>query len=157
MDATWIVSANAGRARFFSVTGPTDRLEEVSDLINTMARMDDLEIASDSLGQRAASSSRHGAGAPTTSNDYQPYQTPKQHEAEVFARDVVKTLLQAHHAGRFDKLCLVASPEFLGVLRRVLDPALERLVRLEINKDYTQLTPEELRERVRDQARGALH
>ncbi|MGE5097579.1 MAG: host attachment protein [Betaproteobacteria bacterium] len=157
MNATWIVSANAGRARFFSQSGPAARLEEVNDLVNTSARMDDAEIESDSLGQRAASGSRHGAGAPTTSSTYQPHQTPVQHETELFARDVARTLLQAHNEGRFDKLCLVASPEFLGVLRRLLDPTLGKAVRLEVNKDYTQLTPDELRERLHELARGRLH
>jgi protein required for attachment to host cells len=149
MAATWIVSANAGRARIFAQPTPTAKLQEVNDLVNTAARMDAVDIETDSLGQLSASHSRHGVGVgATNSSDYQPHQTPKQHEAELFARDVAKALLQAHNEKRFDRLCLVASPEFLGVLRRVLDPSLERVVQLEINKDYTQLSADELRERL---------
>ena len=62
MDATWIVSANAGRARIFAQAGAAAGLEEVQDLVNTSARQRDNEIDTDSLGQRAASDSRHGAG-----------------------------------------------------------------------------------------------
>ena len=149
MDATWIVSANAGRARIFAQAGAAAGLEEVQDLVNTSARQRDNEIDTDSLGQRAAADSRHGAGGATSSSDYQPHQTPVQHATEVFARDLVKVLLHAHNERKFTKLCLVASPEFLGVLRRVLTPQLEALVSREINKDYTQLGPAELRERIR--------
>jgi protein required for attachment to host cells len=42
----------------------------------------------------------------------------------------------------------VASPEFLGVLRKLLDPQLESAVRLEINKDYTQLGTKQIQEHV---------
>jgi len=70
-------------------------------------------------------------------------------ERHLFARDLVKVLLHAHNERKFTKLCLVASPEFLGVLRRVLTPQLEALVSREINKDYTQLGAAELRERIR--------
>lgn len=150
MDANWIVAANTGRARFFALPKPNEPVQEIFDMVNANARQRDNEIDTDSLGQRAASSSRHGAGmAGTTSSDYQPHQTPKQHEAERFARDVAEYLLKACNEGQFRKLSLVASPEFLGVLRRLLDPQVAGRIDSEINKDYTQASGEELRERVR--------
>jgi protein required for attachment to host cells len=39
---------------------------------------------------------------------------------------------------------LVVSPQFLGMLRKLLDPQLESVVTLEIDKDYTQFSPQEL-------------
>jgi protein required for attachment to host cells len=151
MDANWIVAANAGRARFFSLAQPNGRIEEINDMVNTAARLRDNEIETDTLGQRAAADSRHNVGlGPTTSSDYQPHQTPQQHEAELFARDVAKFLLKAHHEGRFSHLSVVASPEFLGVLRRQLDPQLASKIDAEINKDFTHASGEELRERIRD-------
>jgi protein required for attachment to host cells len=150
MDDNWIVAANAGRARFFALPKLNEPMQEVFDMVNTSARLRDNEIDTDSLGQHAASGSRHGAGmAGTTSNDYQPHQTPRQHEAELFARDVATYLLKACHEGRFRRLSLVASPEFLGVLRKQLDRQVAAKIAAEINKDYTQATGEELRERVR--------
>jgi len=150
MDANWIVAANAGRARFFALPKLNEPMQEVFDMVNTSARQRDNEIETDTLGQHAASHSRHGAGmAGTTSNDYQPHQTPKQHEAELFARDVATYLLKACHEGRFRKLSLVASPEFLGVLRKQLDPQVAAKIAAEINRDYTHANGEELRERIR--------
>ena len=152
MDATWIVSANAGRARFFAQARPVDNLEEISDMVSPWAREREGDIETDDLGQRAAGKSRHGTGAATTGSDYQPHQTPKQHEAELFARDVAKFLRQARSEGRFGKLCLVASPEFLGVLRKQLEGGLEDAVSMEINKDFTMASAQELRERIRAHA-----
>jgi protein required for attachment to host cells len=152
MDATWIVSANAGRARFFAQTGATDPLQEVNDLINSGARLRTAETESDALGQMSAPKSHLGsAGQP---NGYEPQQSPAEHQTEIFARSVVAMLLKAHQEGRYKKLCLVASPEFLGVLRKLLDPNLQPLIAAEINKDYTQLNPNELRDKVRDYCYG---
>jgi protein required for attachment to host cells len=149
MDATWIVAANAGRARFFSQPLSAERLEEINDMVNSGARLRTAETETDELGQRSASKSRHNVGAPTQPSGYQPNQTPAEHQTEVFARNVAEFLLRSHEEGRFRRLVLAASPEFLGVLRKQLDPTLEPAVRLEINKDYTQLSANELREQVR--------
>jgi len=37
----------------------------------------------------------------------------------------------------------------LGVLRQQLDPQLERVVSVEINKDYNELSPEQLQEQIK--------
>lgn len=148
MDATWIVSANAGRARFFAQARPVDNLEEINDMVSPWARERDRDIETDDHGQRSAGKSKHNVGAATPSSDYQPNQTPKQHEAELFARDVAKYLRDAKNEGRFGKLCIVASPEFLGVLRKQLDHNLEAAVSVEINKDFTMASAKELRERI---------
>ena len=148
MNATWIVSANAGRARFFSQARPVDALEEVGDMVSPTAREREGEIETDQLGQLSASNSRHSVGQPTQPSGYQPHQTPAQHQAELFARDVAGFLKQAQNERRFSRLCLVASPEFLGVLRKQLDNSLGAAVSLEINKDYTQASAPELRERI---------
>lgn len=148
MDATWIVSANAGRARFFSRTHPATQLEEINDMVNTAARLRTVETESDRIGLLAASKSQHKVGAPRPASGYEPNQTPDEHQAELFARNVTDFLLQAHQAGRFQHLFLFASPEFLGLLRRLLDPKLASLVRMEINKDYSQFSARQLREQV---------
>jgi protein required for attachment to host cells len=144
MDATCIVAANAGRARFFLRERPNVRLEEINDMVNTPARLRTAETETDSLGQRAASKSIHSVGQPTQPSGYQPNQTPAEHQTELFARSVADELLQMQQQGRFDKLVLIASPEFLGVLRKLLDPKLLAAISLEINKDYTQSRPDKL-------------
>ena len=152
MDSTWIVSANSGRARFFAQARPVDNLEEINDMVSPAAREREAALETDTLGQRSAAKSKHNVGMATTSSDYQPNRTPKQHEAELFARDVAHFLKQAQNEGRFGKLCLVASPEFLGVLRKQLDGNLGKAVALEIDKDLTSASAAELRERIQAHA-----
>jgi protein required for attachment to host cells len=164
MQTTWVVSANAGRARFFSVSeDPAEQLQEIEDMVNSAERMRDVETETDKLGPTAAGSSSHNiggtqgvgmshnakAGAPN--KQYQPAQTPSQHEAELFARDISKFLKQAHQEGRFQQLVISASPEFLGELRAILDPHIKQLIKFEVNKDYTQFNAQQLREQLLSQ------
>jgi protein required for attachment to host cells len=163
MQTTWIISANAGRARFFSESDPSAPLEEIQDMVNDAARLRDIDINTDEFGPTSAAGSSHNiggneaagfahnakAGAPN--KQYQPAQTPEQHEAEKFARDIAKYLLDAHRDGRYQQLVISASPHFLGELRSLLDPQIKPLIKLEVNKDYTHSSAQELREQLRAQ------
>ncbi|RJF99860.1 host attachment protein [Noviherbaspirillum saxi] len=148
MNANWIVSANATRARFFSQEKFSDPLEEVNNMVNGGSRLRPGEIESDKRGPIAASKSAHGVGAATPSKTYEPAQTADKHEAELFAKDIAAYLLQAYQNRRFQRLSLVVSPQFLGMLRPLLDSQLESVVKLEINKDYTQFSAAQLREQI---------
>lgn len=149
MNATWIVSANAGRARLFSHMHSAANLEEVEDMVNTSARLRAADLETDDIGQRSASKSKHSVGAPTQPSGYEPDQSPVERQTELFARNIADYLLKAHQEGRFQQLNLVASPEFLGVLRKLLDPQLESVVTLEIDKDYTQFSPAQLLQQIK--------
>jgi protein required for attachment to host cells len=163
MQTTWIISANAGRARFFSESDPSEPLQEIEDMINDAARMRDSDLETDRLGPTAAGSSSHNIGGTqgvgyahngqvgAPNKQYQPAQTPEQHEAEKFARDIAKYLLDAHRDGRYQQLVISASPHFLGELRSLLDPQIKPLIKLEVNKDYTHSSAQELREQLRAQ------
>lgn len=148
MDATWIVTANAGRARFYAEPDPADRLHEIEDMVNDGARLKTNESETDRMSPNAAGQSVHSTGGALPNKTYQPASTPAQHATELFAKDVAKYLLKAHHEGRYREIALVASPEFLGLLRQELDPQLQKLVSVEINKDYTGMAPEQLHEQV---------
>ena len=148
MDVTWIVSANSGRARFFSQTRAGERPDEINDMVNTASRLRNSDIDTDAQGQRAASKSRHSVGAPTQPSGYEPNQSPTEHQAELFARSVAAYLLEGQQQGRYQRLALTAAPEFLGMLRKLLEPKVMAAVTLEINKDYTQLGGEELSEQL---------
>lgn len=146
MATTWIVSANAGRARFFSRANLNAPLEEVDDMINDAARLPSAENETDDIGLRSASKSAHSVGAPRPQSGYEPNQTPGEHQTENFARAVADRLLKCYQQGLFQQLILSASPEFLGVLRKQLHANVGGIVQLEINKDYTQSDARELAE-----------
>jgi protein required for attachment to host cells len=156
MAATWIVSANASRARFFSQAHPSEIPQEINDMVNEAARLRMLEnTESDKIGPTAATKSMHNVGAATPNKTYEPPQTPDKHQAELFARDITGFLLQGHQDGRFQRLILAVSPQFLGMLRKLLEPKLGSAIGLELDKDYTHLGARELHEQIQaHQAKG---
>ena len=148
MSTTWIVSADAGRARIFAESDSQQPLEEVKDLVSANARVRDSDINTDRIGATSAAQSIHNTGGATPNKQYQPAQTPEQHDAALFARDICAFLLQAKQEQRYQKLTLVAEPRFLGVLREALDNQIKPLINLELNKDYTHLNGNQLREQL---------
>jgi protein required for attachment to host cells len=162
MQTTWIIAANAGRARFFSESDPAAPLQEIEDMVNDAARLRTSDINTDREGVTSAGGSSHNIGtqgAATSHNgkagapnkQYQPAQTPEQHEAEKFAKDISHYLMQAQQDGRFKQIILAASPEFLGTLRLNLDPHIKAAIKLEVNKDYTHSNGQQLREQLHAQ------
>jgi protein required for attachment to host cells len=152
MTVSWIVAANAGLARVFSQTGVAGELEEIQDIANKDVHLLTAETESDQIGQRAASKSKHSVGAPTQPSGYQPHQSPDEHRTELFGREIANFLLRGFHDNKFKHLILISSPEFLGILRKLLDSQLTTLVKLEINKDYTHLSTNEIRNHIRTKA-----
>ena len=148
MSTTWIVSADAGRARIFAESDPQQPYEEVEDLVSPNARVRDADINTDRLGATAAGQSIHNTGGATPNKQYEPAETPEQHDAKFFAKDICGFLLKGMQEKRFGKLVLVAEPKFLGVLRGELDNQLKPLVALELNKDYSHSTGLQLKEQL---------
>lgn len=118
-------------------------------MVNDAARLRMLDLESDKLGPTSASKSIHNVGGATPNKTYEPATTPDVRQAELFAKDIAGFLLKGYQEGRFHKLSLVVSPQFLGMLRKLLAPQLESVVSLEISKDYTQFSPQQLLEQVK--------
>ena len=146
---TWIVAANAGRARFFSQANATAPLEEVNDMVNAATHLRTSQTESDELGRRTGSTARSSGNTPAQASGYQPHQSPAEHQNELFSRSVAAYLLQGHREHRFKHLRLVASPEFLGLLRKQLAPALQSIVKSTLDKDYTSFAPAQLLKQLR--------
>ncbi len=79
------------------------------------------------------------------------YEPPADWHAQAkrdFAREIAGLLKEKSRNGDFDKLILVAPPEMLGNLRPLLSPETKEKLLGEVNKDYTQLTPREIKEQL---------
>ncbi len=146
MNTTWIVAANAGRARLFAQTNANEPFEEIEDEVDTDARLRTADTETDDLGRR--SHARGPLASSTQPSGYQPHETPHEHHADAFARGVASMLARGRADGRYAHLVLTAAPDFLGLLRKHLDPQVASLVKFEIDRDYTQLDAVHLRERV---------
>lgn len=155
MDTTWIVVANAGRARIFSRQGAEGALNEIDAMVNSAVRLRTAETETDRLGPTSAGKSIHNTGGALPNKAYEPPQTPTEHETELFARSIIAALLRGHQQSSLQRLALVASPQFLGLLRQLLDPQLKPLVDWELDKDYTQSCPSQLRDQLAARQAGA--
>jgi protein required for attachment to host cells len=117
----WIVAADAGRARIFSALPVGGTLEELVDLLNPQVRLEDHVALSDRRGHVT-----QGPGG--IGHSFEPRETLHEHVAKAFAKDVCHLLDAAQREHRMRRLYLIAAPQFLGLLRKNLDPATRKLV-----------------------------
>jgi protein required for attachment to host cells len=83
-------------------------------------------------------------------------QTDWHEQAETdFLHRLADEVNEAIAAGATAHLFLVAPPRALGTLRQALAPAARQAVRLELDRDYTNLPPFEIEQRLLDAANSA--
>jgi protein required for attachment to host cells len=131
MANTWIVAADASRARVLQVAGP-QRLVEVDNLLNPDGRLEDREINTDARGRFS--------GGHTGEDDV----GAVEHRTELFAKRLGDYLDKARTEHRYDELVLVAPPKFLGMMRKSLGREVEKLVADEVPKDLSWFNAREL-------------
>lgn len=142
-DKLWVVVADRARARIFSAANRTAPLVEIKNLEHPAARMHAIELTSDLPGR---DSDRSGQGRHTVSTD-----DPKQHEAEIFAREISTFLESGRTKNQFRQLAIIASPAFLGLLRDIFSTPLANMVSCEVNKNLTQLDVSTIRNNLSEQ------
>ena len=124
--------ANASQAKLFANHGPNKGLELVRELVHPESREKAANLVSDRTGNFA------GSGSYAQPTD------PKQHEAERFALEVAHELEHGRTKNAYERLILVASAPFLGLLNSRLSAQVQQKISDSINKDYTHLPVKEL-------------
>ena len=152
---TWVVVADAARARFFAVRdnsgaylgseafpssrpAPKGELEEVTSLSNPAARLADADLETDRPG---ATADRKGDAM----HAYEPPNSVRDVEAKRFAREVAAELDQARQAGKMERFYLLAAPDFLGLLRDAMGKSLQEALVADQPKDFSGRSTEEIR------------
>lgn len=141
MSSVWVVSANSSRATLYTAKSPVAPLEQQFQLNHPDARKKLSELLTDRAGRAFDS---HGQGRHAMDQRVD----AREHEREVFAREVAQELETLREQHDIDQLVLVAAPAFLGLLRSALSGPLKSLISLEIDKDYTSLDASALRARL---------
>lgn len=137
MKRTLIVVADNTRARFFTAETPSSALQEIEDLTHSEGRLHDREMTTDLPGKiKSSDGGGHAFEQPTD---------PKKHEADVFAHRVAHHLEEAHNAGEFQQLLIIAESSFLGVLRRCLPEQVKKAVCFELDKNITGQSAADIR------------
>ena len=140
MSIIHVLVADSARARFFTMKDGKSLLE-VRDWINNTARLHEQQLVSDAPGKAHNS---QGAGRHGLENR----QNQKEHQMEMFARDIAEQLNQYRKTNQVQELAIIAAPAFLGILRSHLDHATKKLVAYELDKDISQESVNAIHERV---------
>ncbi len=138
MKKTWVVAAESSRARIFMAESRVKPMQELEGLAHPMSRAKVLDINSDDAGKTF---DRMGQGM----HDMEKEVDPKKHEADLFAKEIADKLQKARATGEFEALVLVAAPEFLGMLRKHLDPNTLKSVERTVSKNLVRGDEEQIR------------
>lgn len=139
MSSTWIVVADAARARVFNQH--KGGLRECHDLTHPESQLHDGDLRTGGKGEvnKSAGNGRHQSD---------PAETTGQRHAELFAKELADFLRQARVKGDYTELVLVAEPKVLGRVRDNLDAATAEAVARTIDKNLTRHDSDQIREAV---------
>jgi protein required for attachment to host cells len=132
---SWILIANRTGARIVDKQGPNLTLRET--ISHEAGRQRDRDVESDRQGRTF---DRMGGNRHALSSS----ETPHDHDAKAFARELADRLRAEHLEQRFEHLVLVAEPRFLGFLREALDDVTARTVVATVGKDLAEVALHDL-------------
>jgi protein required for attachment to host cells len=144
MEKSWIVLANAARARILERDPADGALAELTDFVHPQSRQKASELASDRPGHAQKA---HGDPA-KVSTAFEPRTDLRRKEHEEFARQLAQHLDDAVAQRRCTSLVLIASNPFLGELRSHLGSATQKALALAVPTDLTSVAVPELTRRV---------
>jgi protein required for attachment to host cells len=134
----WVLVANASSAKIFHLENKKT-LVELNTFSHPESRLHEQDLTSSAPGRDFTSmGSRRHAMEPKT--------TQKDHEFELFAKSLSEHLDTARLNKDFSQLIVMASPNFLGILRHAFSPATKDLINKEINKDVVHMSTSDILE-----------
>ena len=136
---TWLLLADASKAKIYSLhkarlfhqPNNTDNLKLLHEYAHNESRMKNHDLVADRLGE-------FGSGTFVEAS------SPKVHEAELFANQLIAALQVGRN--QYRDLIIVASPMFMGLLNKHMPTEIKKLITQKIEKDYTQQNGHELLE-----------
>jgi len=144
MDKTWIMVANAARARCFERRETDGKLQELADFVHPQSRQKGVDLAADRGGHLEKGPQQGGGGG----TQYEPRTDPRQKEHAAFASELALAMDEALAGGRCQAWALLASNPFLGELKSHLSPRAAKALRAAIPSDLTSFEGAELKQHV---------
>jgi protein required for attachment to host cells len=134
---TWVLIADAARARVFESKGKGTGLTVVQDMSFDAQLAPSHEIGSDRPGRsfESVGSTRHAMESPSD---------PHREQKRQFARRIADAVEQKQAARSFDRLVLVAPAVTMGDLRAILPDKVKAVVAAELVADLTNTPMSEL-------------
>lgn len=158
MQTTWVVAADSNRARIFQLSASGDKLQEIEDMFNPEGRQSEREQTSDAGGRFAQGAhggggvgggSDLGAGARGQGHTSEAQESAREHDVNMFSKQLVRYLDQARNEHRFDKLRVIAAPKFLGLIRQNMSKECQKMVEEEVSKEIAGLESKDVEQYVR--------
>lgn len=139
MENTWVLVANGSEARLFGLTKRSEGLKLLSEHLHPASRMKGEQLASDRPGTYVGDTKSVGSGS-----SYAEATDPKDYEIDRFAHELAGALNSGRTANSYDKLVIVAPPNFRGLLNKHMHEQVKKLVTQHVDKDYTKVNGREL-------------
>lgn len=144
MEKTWILVANAERARCFERHAADHSLTELIDFVHPQASLAGQASGGDLTGAAGKGHGRTGHAG----TQFEPHTEAHAKERASFARELADYLNEGVAAQKCNALVLVASSPMLGEIRPCLSHAAEKLVTRAIVGDWTRYEGPELKARI---------
>lgn len=149
MEKTWILIANAARARCFERNATDHSLTELVDFVHPHASLTGKASGGDLTGAAGKGHGRTGHAG----TQFEPHTEAHAKERSSFARQLADYLNEGVAGQRCNALVLIATSPMLGELRPCLSKAADHLVQSSVASDLTRYQGPELTKRVNDALR----
>jgi protein required for attachment to host cells len=127
-----IALSNYGEANSLDGEHNHPELEPFESFIHVESKEMDSEIASDKFGNN-----RHSGDNSSSGGSFIDENSPKDHEKQVFAKQVSDFLNNKKIDDKYNDLIIAAPSKFIGILKDDLSADVLRCIIKEIDKDYT--------------------
>ena len=149
MEKTWILIANAERARCFERHATDHSLTELIDFVHPHGSLTGQASGGDLTGAAGKGHGRTGHAG----TQFEPHTEAHAKERASFARQLADYVNEGVAGQRCDALVLIATSPMLGEIRPCLSSAAEKAVRASVASDLTRYGGPELKQRVTDALR----
>lgn len=140
---TWVVIANGGQAEVIQYQGPQAAFSAVPNGHFEQPNLPTREIMSDDRGRGFA-----GKGISSARGAMEWHTDAHQHEEFRFVSKVSSFLDE--HVDDFDQLVIVAAPKALGTFRQKLSDNVQQKIRVELDKDFTNVPVRDIQMQLAD-------
>jgi len=149
MNDTFIIVADAKRARFFAI----ERSDAPRNRVKLVERVTLSNTDVEGVRKGGAARVKTGRLSNREAGDVHPIEGRRQqHRIELerrFGQEIIRQALKLSRPWKGGTIVLIAEPRLLGLMREHMRDALDPAVALkELAKNYAQLTPSELQKRL---------
>ena len=150
MTKTWILVANASRARCFERDALSAPLNELADFVFPHTRLGGEATGEATDGDISGDAGKGHGRTAHAGTQFEPRTEASAKDLNSFARQLADFLNKGVAAQRCDKLALIAASRMLGELKPLLSPAAEKMLQRSVAVDLTYYQGAELRQRVNE-------